>query len=60
MWHFHIRKASLLGSSFNIDLKFIKLEMLFFYNSFKRCLTYYIEMLKVVGLLIPPKSEIKI
>ena len=30
MWHFHIRKASLLDSSFNIDLEFLKLEMLFF------------------------------
>ena len=25
-----------------------------FHNSFKRCLTYYIEMLNVVSLLIPP------
>ena len=30
MWHFHIRKASLSGSSFNMDLEFLKLEMLLF------------------------------
>ena len=30
MWHFHIYKVSLLESSFNIDLEFLKLEMLFF------------------------------
>ena len=28
MWHFHIRKTSLSDSSFNMDLKFLKLEML--------------------------------
>ena len=29
-----------------------------FHNSFKRCLTYYIEMLNVVSLLIPPTSTL--
>ena len=28
MWHFHIRKASLSDSSFNMDLEFLKFEML--------------------------------
>ena len=28
MWHFHICEASLSDSSFNMDLEFLKLEML--------------------------------
>ena len=28
-----------------------------FHNSFRRCLTYYIEMLNVVSLLIPPETR---
>ena len=46
------------GLEFQYRSRFSKTRDAIFHNSFKRCLTYYIEMLNVVSLLIPPTSTL--